>query len=61
MSDRSPRATAGIAQAIVAAALFGISTPIAKGLLDGASPQVLAGLLYLVVGGAVLSWQGRLE
>src|SRR5829696_5513060 len=47
MSDRSPRATAGIAQALLAAALFGISTPIAKGLLEGASPQVLAGLLYL--------------
>ena len=47
MADRSPRATAGIAQALLAAALFGISTPIAKGLLEGASPQVLAGLLYL--------------
>jgi drug/metabolite transporter (DMT)-like permease len=47
MADRSPRATAGIAQALIAAALFGISTPIAKGLLEGASPQVLAGLLYL--------------
>ena len=47
MADRSPRATAGIAQALLAAALFGISTPIAKGLLEGASPQVLAGLLYV--------------
>src|SRR5215210_3702205 len=47
MSDRSPRATAGIAQALIAAALFGISTPIAKGLLEGTSPQLLAGLLYL--------------
>src|SRR5215213_8901351 len=47
MSDSSPRATAGIAQALIAAALFGISTPIAKGLLEGTSPQVLAGLLYL--------------
>jgi drug/metabolite transporter (DMT)-like permease len=47
MADESPRATAGIAQALLAAALFGISTPIAKGLLEGASPQVLAGLLYL--------------
>jgi drug/metabolite transporter (DMT)-like permease len=47
MAGKSPRATAGIAQALLAAALFGISTPIAKGLLEGASPQVLAGLLYL--------------
>lgn len=37
----------GIFQALAAAALFGISTPLARGLLDGASPQVLAGLLYL--------------
>ncbi|MEO6526347.1 MAG: EamA family transporter [Gemmatimonadaceae bacterium] len=47
MADPSPRATAGITQALLAAALFGISTPIAKGLLAGTSPQVLAGLLYL--------------
>ena len=30
-----------------AAILFGASTPIAKGLLTGTSPQVLAGMLYL--------------
>src|SRR5215212_9397890 len=47
MVDRSPRATAGIAQALLAAVLFGVSTPIAKGLLSGTSPQLLAGLLYL--------------
>ena len=33
--------------ALFAAALFGASTPLAKGLLQNASPQLLAGLLYL--------------
>src|SRR5678815_3344129 len=47
MTEHSPRATAGITEALLAAVLFGISTPIAKGLLEGTSPQVLAGLLYL--------------
>ena len=36
-----------IGSALLAAFLFGISTPIAKGLLAGLSPQLLAGLLYL--------------
>jgi drug/metabolite transporter (DMT)-like permease len=33
--------------ALSAAILFGISTPLAKGLLAGVSPQILAGLFYL--------------
>jgi len=33
--------------ALLAAILFGISTPLAKGLLTGISPQILAGLFYL--------------
>ncbi len=33
--------------ALAAAALFGVSTPLAKLLLDEISPVVLAGLLYL--------------
>lgn len=37
----------GIESALIAAFLFGISTPIAKGLLSGVSPQLLAGLFYL--------------
>ncbi len=41
------RPTAGVTQALMAAVLFGASTPIAKVLLEGTSPQVLAGLLYL--------------
>ena len=41
------RPKAGVAQALAAAVLFGASTPAAKALLGGMSPQVLAGLLYL--------------
>ena len=37
----------GIGKALLAAALFGVSTPLAKGLLAGTSPQLVAGLLYL--------------
>lgn len=37
----------GIPAALGAAILFGASTPLAKLLLDGASPWMLAGLLYL--------------
>ena len=36
----------GIASALIAALLFGASTPLAKGLLQGVSPLLLAGLLY---------------
>ena len=46
-SEAHKRPTAGVAQALLAAVLFGASTPIAKGLLAGTSPQLLAGLLYL--------------
>lgn len=43
--------------ALAAAALFGASTPLAKLLLGGVSPIVLAGLLYLGSGlGLVLPW-----
>lgn len=38
---------AGPAAAILAAALFGVSTPLAKLLVDAVSPWMLAGLLYL--------------
>lgn len=37
----------GVLWALLAALLFGASAPLAKGLLAGVSPQVLAGLLYL--------------
>ena len=43
--------------ALLAAALFGASTPLAKGLLQNTSPQLLAGLLYLGSGlGLLLVW-----
>jgi len=37
---------AGIDAALLAAALFGASTPLAKALLGGVEPVLLAGLLY---------------
>jgi drug/metabolite transporter (DMT)-like permease len=49
--------SAAIGVALLSAALFGASTPAAKWLLGGASPWLLAGLLYLGSGlglGAVL-------
>ena len=50
----------GIRNALVAAILFGLSTPLAKELLAGVSPQVLAGLLYLGSGsGLALVWAAR--
>jgi drug/metabolite transporter (DMT)-like permease len=38
---------AGVAAALVSAVLFGITTPIAKQLLAGTQPLLIAGLLYL--------------
>lgn len=47
----------GVGMALLAAALFGASTPLAKGLLQDTSPQLLAGLLYLGSGaGLLLVW-----
>ncbi len=54
------RLSPGIAAALAAAALFGLSAPFAKVLLTGASPQLLAGLLYLGSGtGLGLFWLTR--
>ena len=52
----------GIRYALLAAVLFGASTPLAKGLLASVPPQVLAGLLYLGSGlglGILWLWQRR--
>lgn len=50
----------GVGMALLAAALFGASTPLAKGLLQDTSPQLLAGLLYLGSGlGLFLVWRIR--
>lgn len=50
----------GVGTALLAAVLFGASTPFAKGLLATEPPQVLAGLLYLGSGvglGALWLWR----
>ena len=50
----------GVQSALLAALLFGASTPVAKGLLASVPPQVLAGLLYLGSGlGLGLLWLWR--
>ena len=52
----------GVQSALLAALLFGASTPLAKGLLASVPPQVLAGLLYLGSGlglGALWIWRRR--
>jgi drug/metabolite transporter (DMT)-like permease len=57
MATESHKPTVGIAQALLAAVLFGASTPVAKSLLNGVSPQVFAGLLYLGSGlGLTVVW-----
>lgn len=48
----------GILCALVAAALFGASTPFAKLLLDAFPPVALAGLLYAASGVGLLGWFG---
>lgn len=49
-----------IGLALLAAVLFGVSAPLAKGLLAGAPPQLLAGLLYLGSGaGLSIAWLVR--
>ncbi len=48
----------GAGFALLAAVLFGASTPFAKQLLHGATPQLLAGLLYLGSGlGLAAAWR----
>jgi len=52
----------GVQSALLAAVLFGASTPLAKGLLASVPPQVLAGLLYLGSGlglGVLWLWRRR--
>ncbi|HEY3338668.1 MAG TPA: EamA family transporter [Propionicimonas sp.] len=47
----------GIAAALAASVLFGLSTPLAKLLLAGLSPWMLAGLLYLGSGVVLAGWR----
>jgi drug/metabolite transporter (DMT)-like permease len=51
-----PRWKPGIVPALVAAVLFGASTPLAKSLLSNIDPVLLAGLLYLGSGLGLGSW-----
>ncbi len=46
----------GVVPALIAAALFGASTPLAKLLVDDVAPVMLAGLLYLGSGIGLLAW-----
>ena len=55
--SRSALLPPGIGQALLAAVLFGASTPLAKALTGAASPLVLAGLLYLGSGLGLLGWR----
>ncbi|MCB1742530.1 MAG: DMT family transporter, partial [Gammaproteobacteria bacterium] len=43
--------------ALASAALFGLSTPVAKMLLEDVPPVALAGLLYLGSGIGLLAWR----
>jgi drug/metabolite transporter (DMT)-like permease len=47
----------GAVYGLLAAALFGLSAPIAKVLLGRTSPQVLAGLLYVGAGIGLSAWR----
>lgn len=49
---------AGITYALLAAALFGASTPFAKILVNDIAPVMLAGLLYLGSGIGLMAWMG---
>jgi drug/metabolite transporter (DMT)-like permease len=55
-----PRERTGYAIGLIAAVLFGVSAPAAKGLLEHVGPQMLAGLLYLgaFIAVAPIAWFG---
>src|SRR6478672_13015513 len=48
----------GVACALLAAALFGVSTPFAKTLVGDIAPVMLAALLYLGSGIGLFTWMG---
>ena len=56
MKLANPDHAHGILQALAAAALFGISTPLAKMLLGSMPPLLLAGLLYAGSGIGLSVW-----
>jgi drug/metabolite transporter (DMT)-like permease len=62
MTSRSPinrPITVPVLECLVAALLFGASTPISKPLLDSVGPLTLAGLFYLGAAVAVAPWAWR--
>src|SRR5690349_13613933 len=60
IASRGPGSLARpILAALVAALLFGASTPLAKALLSSVSPMTLAGLLYLGAAGGALPFAFR--
>lgn len=56
MNTRKPDHVRGIVQALCAAALFGLSTPVAKTLVGTVPPLLLAGLLYAGSGVGLSLW-----
>ncbi|GFZ88243.1 DMT family transporter [Dyella caseinilytica] len=58
MNAAQPSYTRGFLLALAAAALFGVSTPLAKLLLGAIAPGMLAGLLYAGSGCGLLLWIG---
>ncbi len=57
MTRMAYRAQPGVVPALGAALLFGAGTPLAKRLLQGVDPWVLAGLLYLGSGIGLGAWR----
>lgn len=57
MSARTRFPVGGVAYALVAATLFGVSTPFAKLLVGRVDPVLLAGLLYLGSGCGLFAWR----
>ncbi len=53
----SHRLPAGVGAALLAAVLFGAGTPLAKALMTGVGPWMLAGLLYLGSGLGLATWR----
>jgi drug/metabolite transporter (DMT)-like permease len=53
----SGAAVRGAIYGLAAAALFGLSTPLAKRLLGEVAPQLLAGILYLGAGLSLHAWR----
>lgn len=58
-ASRRGRLSGPVASCLVAAALFGVTTPASKVLLDGLGPVLLSGILYMGAALAVAPWALR--